>query len=61
VIKGRGHYTEHGEEAASEGDVVYSPRRCWHGFNNTSSAAVVLLWGWMGAGFIAASGYEAKH
>jgi hypothetical protein len=38
--------------------VVYSPRGCWHGFNNTSNEDVVLVWGWMGAGSIEASGYE---
>jgi gentisate 1,2-dioxygenase len=41
-----------------EGDVVYSPRGCWHGFNNTSTEDVVLVWGWMGAGLIEDSGYE---
>ena len=64
VLKGHGHIiTEHGLEPSGEGDVVYSPRGCWHGFNNTSSEDVVLVWGWMGAGSIAASGYEvpAKH
>ena len=62
VLKGHGHiYGENGEEEASgEGDVVYSPRTCWHGFNNTSDAEVVLVWGWMGAGSIEASGYEAE-
>jgi mannose-6-phosphate isomerase-like protein (cupin superfamily) len=59
VLKGRGHiYSDLGEEPAVEGDVVYSPRGCWHGFNNTSSEDVVLVWGWMGAGSIDASGYE---
>ena len=59
VIKGRGHiYSDLGEEPSGEGDVVYSPRGCWHGFNNTSSEDVVLVWGWMGAGSIEASGYE---
>ena len=47
-----------GEEPSGEGDVVYSPRGCWHGFNNTSNEDVVLVWGWMGAGSIEASGYE---
>ena len=69
VLKGHGHiYGEHGEEPSDEGDVVYSPRGCWHGFNNTSNEDVVLVWGWMGAGSIEASGYEvpddahpAKH
>ena len=61
VIKGRGHiYSDLGEEPSVEGDVVYSPRGCWHGFNNTSSEDVVLVWGWMGAGSIEASGYEVE-
>jgi mannose-6-phosphate isomerase-like protein (cupin superfamily) len=59
VIKGHGHiYSDLGEEPSVEGDVVYSPRGCWHGFNNTSSEDVVLAWGWMGAGSIEDSGYE---
>ncbi|HEY1361297.1 MAG TPA: cupin domain-containing protein [Xanthobacteraceae bacterium] len=59
VLKGRGHlYSSLGEEPSVEGDVVYSPRGCWHGFNNTSDEDVVLVWGWMGAGSIEASGYE---
>jgi len=59
VIKGRGHiYSDLGEEPSGEGDVVYSPRGCWHGFNNTSNEDVVLVWGWMGAGSIEDSGYE---
>ena len=59
VLKGHGHiYTDRVEEPAGEGDVVYSPRTCWHGFNNTSDADVVLVWGWMGAGSIEDSGYE---
>ena len=59
VLKGHGHiYSDDGEEPSGEGDVVYSPRGCWHGFNNTSNEDVVLVWGWMGAGSIEASGYE---
>ena len=59
VLKGHGHiYIENGEEPSGEGDVVYSPRGCWHGFNNTSNEDVVLVWGWMGAGSIEDSGYE---
>jgi len=62
VLKGHGHiYGEHGEEPSGEGDVVYSPRGCWHGFNNTSDEDVVLVWGWMGAGSIEASGYEVPE
>jgi mannose-6-phosphate isomerase-like protein (cupin superfamily) len=59
VLKGHGHiYTEVGEVPSGEGDVIYSPRGCWHGFNNTSGEDVVLVWGWMDAGSIEASGYE---
>jgi len=59
VLKGKGHIiTDKGLEPSGEGDVVYSPRGVWHGFNNTSSEDVVLVWGWMGAGSIEASGYE---
>jgi mannose-6-phosphate isomerase-like protein (cupin superfamily) len=61
VLKGQGHiYTDHGEMPSVEGDVVYSPRNCPHGFNNTSDHDVVLVWGWMGAGSIEASGYEVS-
>ena len=42
VLKGKGMiYTDHGDKPSSEGDVVYSPRGCWHGFNNTSTEDVV--------------------
>ena len=59
VLKGHGHiYTDDGQAPSGEGDIVYSPRKCWHGFNNTSNEDVVLVWGWMGAGSIEASGYE---
>ena len=62
MLKGKGHIiTEAGLEPAGEGDVVYSPRGCWHGFNNTSNEDVVLVWGWMGAGSIEASGYEVPE
>lgn len=58
VIKGKGHiYTDDGQEPSVEGDVVYSPRGTWHGFNNTSDDDVVLVWGWMGAGSLDDSGY----
>ena len=59
VLKGRGVIrTATGDEPSGEGDVVYSPRGVYHGFANTSSEDVVLVWGWMGAGTIADSGYE---
>ncbi|MEA2905746.1 MAG: hypothetical protein QOI12_3133 [Alphaproteobacteria bacterium] len=59
VIRGRGHiYSDLGEEPAGQGEVVYLPRGCWHGFNNTSGEDAVLVWGFMGAGSLEASGYE---
>ena len=33
-----------GLEPSGEGDVLYSPRGVWHGFNNTSKEDV-LVWG----------------
>src|SRR5262252_429221 len=43
VLTGHGTiYTDTGEKPSGEGDVVYSPRGCWHGFNNTSNEDVVL-------------------
>jgi mannose-6-phosphate isomerase-like protein (cupin superfamily) len=59
VLKGRGHIDgENGEQPAGEGDVFYWPRGSWHGFNNSSNADVVLIWGWVGAGSVEASGTE---
>jgi quercetin dioxygenase-like cupin family protein len=50
--------TDAGDKPAREGDVVYAPRGCWHGFDNTSGKEVVLLWGLLGTGSIEASGYQ---
>jgi mannose-6-phosphate isomerase-like protein (cupin superfamily) len=59
VLKGRGEiYTDTGREPAAEGDVVYVPRGGWHGFVNTGAEDAVLVWGWIGAGSLEASGYE---
>jgi mannose-6-phosphate isomerase-like protein (cupin superfamily) len=59
VIKGEGvMYTEDGEEASGEGDVVFTPAGHWHGFKNTSDEDVVLAWGWSGAGSLEGAGYE---
>jgi quercetin dioxygenase-like cupin family protein len=59
VMNGRGEvYTDEGEEPAEEGDVVFTPAGHWHGFNNTSDEDVLLIWGWGGAGSLAAAGYE---
>jgi len=59
VLKGHGMIlTDAGDKPAREGDVVYLPRGCWHGFDNTSGEEVVLVWGLLGAGSIEASGYQ---
>jgi quercetin dioxygenase-like cupin family protein len=60
VLQGSGMiYTDDGREPASNGDVVYTPRGHWHGFDNTGDEDVVLVWGWSGAGSLEATGYEA--
>lgn len=65
VLKGHGLiYTDDGEEPSGEGDVIFTPREHWHGFNNISLGEVVLVWGWSGAGSLEAAGYElppGKH
>jgi quercetin dioxygenase-like cupin family protein len=59
VLAGRGEiYTDRDREAATEGDVVFTPAGHWHGFDNTSDEEVLLLWGWRGAGSLEAAGYE---
>ena len=59
VLRGAGHiYTDDGTEPASEGDVVWTPRGRYHGFDNTGDDDVVLVWGWSGAGSLETSGYE---
>ena len=62
VLKGTGIiYTDEGEEPSGEGDVVFTKRGHWHGFNNTSDEEVVLVWGWSGAGSLEMAGYEVSH
>jgi quercetin dioxygenase-like cupin family protein len=59
VISGGGEvYTDEGREPAVAGDVVFTPAGHWHGFDNTSDEEVLLIWGWSGAGSLAAAGYE---
>ncbi|MDQ3858716.1 MAG: cupin domain-containing protein [Actinomycetota bacterium] len=59
VITGNGRiYTDEGSESAGEGDVVFTPRGHWHGFDNTGDVDALLIWGWSGAGSLAAAGYE---
>ncbi|HEX5723017.1 MAG TPA: cupin domain-containing protein [Acidimicrobiia bacterium] len=61
VLQGAGMvYTDAGRERAEKGDVVFTPRGHWHGFDNTGSEDVVLVWGWSGAGSLEDAGYEAE-
>jgi quercetin dioxygenase-like cupin family protein len=58
VLSGHGEiYTNTGREPSKAGDVIYTPRGNWHGFDNTSDEDVLLLWGWSGAGSLEAAGY----
>jgi quercetin dioxygenase-like cupin family protein len=58
VLSGRGEvHTNTGRERSMAGDVIYTPRGNWHGFDNTSDEDVLLLWGWSGAGSLEAAGY----
>jgi quercetin dioxygenase-like cupin family protein len=62
VLKGQGViYTDEGDGPAGEGDVVFTQRGHWHGFNNTSDQEVILVWGWSGAGSLESAGYEVGH
>ncbi|HSJ83763.1 MAG TPA: cupin domain-containing protein [Acidimicrobiia bacterium] len=59
VLSGHGHiYTDAEDQPAAEGDVVFTRRGHWHGFNNTGDEDVTLVWGWSGAGSLDAAGYE---
>jgi quercetin dioxygenase-like cupin family protein len=59
VMSGRGEiYTNTGREPSKAGDVIFTPRGNWHGFDNTSDEDVLLVWGWSGAGSLEAAGYE---
>jgi quercetin dioxygenase-like cupin family protein len=59
VMSGRGEvYTNEGTEPSEAGDVIFTPAGNWHGFNNNGDEDVLLIWGWEGAGSLAAAGYE---
>ena len=59
VLSGSGTiYTDEGIESSEKGDVIFTPRDHWHGFDNTGSEDVVLVWGWSGAGSLEAAHYE---
>jgi quercetin dioxygenase-like cupin family protein len=60
VLEGTGEiFVDGGTKPATRGEVVWTPRGRFHGFDNTSDDQVVLVWGWNGAGSLEASGYEA--
>lgn len=62
VLKGSGEiYTDEGNETSGEGDVVFTTRGHWHGFDNTSNEEVILVWGWSGAGSLDSAGYEVSE
>lgn len=62
VMEGQGEiYTDTGREPCATGDVMFTPRGHWHGFDNTGEDDVVLIWGWSGAGSLDAAGYETDE
>ena len=59
VMSGEGEiYTNEGREPSKAGDVIFTPRNNWHGFDNTGDEDVLLIWGWSGAGSLEAAGYD---
>lgn len=59
VLQGEGDiYIDDGTEPACKGDIIWTPRGRWHGFDNTGTEQVLLVWGWRGAGSLEDSGYE---
>jgi quercetin dioxygenase-like cupin family protein len=59
VLTGGGRvFTDDGVEPAAEGDVIFTERGHWHGFDNTGDEDVTLVWGWSGAGSLQDAGYE---
>ena len=61
VLAGEGMiYTDQEAQRSGRGDVVFTPRGHWHGFDNTGTEDVVLVWGWSGAGSLEAAGYETE-
>lgn len=62
VLSGHGLvYTDGEDRPAREGDVVFTRRGHWHGFNNTGDESVTLVWGWSGAGSLEDAGYEIPN
>lgn len=62
VLQGSGNiYTDDGTEPAGTGDVIWTPRGRWHGFDNTGTEDAVLVWGWNGCGSLEDSGYQVDE
>ena len=62
VLQGSGRvYTDDGTDPATQGDVIWTPRGRWHGFDNTGQSDAVLVWGWSGCGALETSGYEVDE
>ena len=58
VMSGSGEvHTNTGREPSKAGDVIFTPRGNWHGFDNTGDEDVLLIWGWSGAGSLEDAGY----
>jgi quercetin dioxygenase-like cupin family protein len=58
VMSGAGEiHTNSGRQPSKAGDVIFTPRGNWHGFDNTGDEDVLLIWGWSGAGSLEAAGY----
>jgi quercetin dioxygenase-like cupin family protein len=58
VMSGSGEvHTNTGREPSKAGDVIFTPRGNWHGFDNTGDEDVLLIWGWSGAGSLETAGY----
>jgi quercetin dioxygenase-like cupin family protein len=63
VMTGSGEvYTgDHEREPAGAGDVIWTPRGHWHGFDNTGDEDVLIIWGWNGAGNLEQAGYAVPE
>lgn len=62
VLAGHGRiYTDGGTDPAETGDVIWTPRGRWHGFDNTGTEEAILVWGWNGCGSLEESGYEVAR
>ena len=62
VLAGEGVvYTDRDTQPSGMGDVIFTPRGHWHGFDNTGDEDVVLVWGWSGAGSLEGAGYETEE